>query len=67
MNSVEITAKEIDAAILINNQTSMLLLQSKGVPILGLEGNLKFDCRYEYSSENINDIITYSWVLKDAN
>jgi hypothetical protein len=67
MNSVEITAKEIDDAILINNQASMLLLQSKGVPIIGLDGNLKFDSRYEYSSENINDIITYSWVLKDAN
>lgn len=67
MSSAEFTAKEVDAAILINNQTSMALLKSKGVPILGLEGNLKFDSRYEYSSENINDIITYSWVLKDAN
>ena len=67
MDSVEITAKEVDEAIQINNQASMMLLQSKGAPITGLEGNLRFDSRYEYSSDNINDIITYSWVLKNAN
>ena len=69
MASIEITQQEIQDAILINNQSSMALLKSKGVPTIGIESQLKFDPMYEYSATEDLETrnIIYSWVLKDAN